>query len=227
MKKAVTSILMLVAAMAATAQTDPEYRAEIGGGIGLLSYQGDFNGSILKNMQPGGSLLAKYRFNPRMDIALNVTYSKLKGSSGNVSTWYPEFSDSTLAFSNTVIDAGLRFEYNFWPYGTGREYFGARRFTPFIAIGLGLTYAKTGDGSVVTGNLPIGVGVKYKMGTRLNIALEWVMHFSLSDKLDGVDDPYGIDSNGIFKNTDSYSMLQLSVTYDIWAKCKTCHNDRF
>lgn len=227
MKKLLVIVILVASAMAAGAQTDPEYRAEIGGGVGLVSYQGDFNGSILKNMQPAGGLVAKYRFNPRMAVALNVTYGKLKGSSADVDTWYPELQDSVISFSNTLVDAGFRFEYNFWPYGTGREYFGARRFTPFVAIGLGLTYAKPQSGSVFTGNLPIGLGVKYKVGTRLNLAVEWMMHFSLSDKLDGVDDPYGIASSGMFKNTDCYSMLQLSLTYDIWAKCRTCHNDRF
>lgn len=227
MNKLLVTVILALTALAAKAQTDPEYRAEIGGGVGLVSYQGDFNGSILSNMQPAGGLVAKYRFNPRMGLALNVTYGKLKGSSDGVGTWYPELQDSVVSFSNTLVDAGLRFEYNFWPFGTGREYFGAKRFTPFVAVGLGLTYAKAQSGSVFTGNLPIGVGVKYKLGTRLNVALEWVMHFSLSDDLDGTADPYGIESSGMFKNTDSYSMLQLSITYDVWAKCRTCHNDRF
>jgi hypothetical protein len=52
------------------------------------------------------------------------------------------------------------------------------------------------------------------------------MHFTGSDRLDGVSDPYGIKSSGLFKNTDCYSHLRLSVSYDLWAKCKTCHNDR-
>ena len=224
MKKLLVIAMAMAAAITAGAQTDPEYRAEIGGGVGLLSYQGDFNGSILANNQVAGGLVAKYRFNPRM---ADITYGKLKGSSADVSTWYPGLQDSVVSFSNTLVDAGLRFEYNFWPYGTGREYFGAKRLTPYVAIGLGLTYAKTPSGNVVTGNLPIGVGVKYKVATRLNLALEWAIHFSLSDKLDGTDDPYGIDSSGMFKNTDSYSMLRLSLTYDVWAKCRTCHNDRF
>lgn len=53
------------------------------------------------------------------------------------------------------------------------------------------------------------------------------MHFTFSDKIDGVNDPYGIKSNGMFKNTDSFSGLSLTVTYDIWKKCKTCNNDNF
>ena len=218
--------LLLTQVTAAVAQQDPEYRAEIGGGIGLVAYQGDFNASLTAGMQPMGSVLARYRFNPRMGLALNVSYGKLKGASDGTKTWYPEFRDSVTEFSNTVVDAGLRYEYNFWPYGTGREYRGAVRFTPYVAIGLGMTYARTSGGGVVAGNVPVGVGVKYKAGTRLNVGLEWVMHFSMSDKLDGVADPYGIKSSGMFKNTDCYSTLQLSLTYDIMAKCKTCNNDR-
>jgi site-specific recombinase XerD len=43
---------------------------------------------------------------------------------------------------------------------------------------------------------------------------------------DGVKDPYGVKSSGLFKNTDCYSVVQVALTYDIWAKCKTCNNDR-
>lgn len=226
MRKVLLFITLMFCAAIAGAQEDPEYRAEIGGGVGLVAYQGDFNASLTTNMQPMGSLLARYKFNPRMGIAFNVDYGKIKGSSDGTNTWYPEYQDSVVSFNNTLIDAGLRFEYNFWPYGTGREYRGAQRLTPYVAIGLGLTYADIGHGGVTTINMPIGIGVKYKVANRLNLGLEWAMHFSGSDKLDGVTDPYGIKSSGIFKNTDCYNALRLSVTYDIMAKCKTCNNDR-
>ena len=75
-------------------------------------------------------------------------------------------------------------------------------------------------------NMPIGGGVKYKLADRVNLAAEWTMHFSTNDRLDGVKDPYTIKSSGFFKNTDCYSHLRVSLTYDLWAKCKTCHNDK-
>jgi hypothetical protein len=75
-------------------------------------------------------------------------------------------------------------------------------------------------------SLPIGAGVKYKISQRLNLTAEWAMRFTPSDYLDGRKDTYGIQSSGLFKNTDCYSVLQLAVSYDIWMKCKTCHNDR-
>ena len=222
MRSVVIATLLLLAA-SVYAQTAPEYKLELGGGIGMVSYQGDFNGNIVKNPQPMFTALAKYRFDPRRALALNVSYGQLKGSSKDAKTYYP--LPTTYDFNSKVVDAGLRLEYNFWPFGTGFEYRGAKRLTPYVAIGLGMTIAKA-EKSVVCANLPIGVGVKYKMADRLNLAAEWAMHFTTSDELDGIKDPYGIKSSGLFKNTDCYSHLRVSLSYDLWAKCRTCHNDR-
>lgn len=221
------TVLMLFVSLCAHAQDEPEYKAEIGVGAALVAYQGDFNGSLTKNMQPMGALVAKYRPNPRSAWALNIGFGKLKGSSENTATWYPATSDTTITFNNSLVDVGLRYEYNFWPYGTGREYRGAKPLVPFIALGLGAGFVKTDEKNIVATNMPIGFGVKYKMAERVNLTLEWMMHFTLSDELDGVKDPYGIKSNGLFKNTDCFSTLQLSITYDIFAKCKTCNSDLY
>ena len=215
-------ICIMASTMAARAQEGTEYRLELGAGAGLISYTGDFNGNLLKGMQLWGTLLVKYRFNPRMAAALNIGRGKVKGSSDNVETWYPT---ERYEFDHSLTEADVRFEYNFWAFGTGREYRGARRFTPFISIGTGITFYG-GESSGATINLPIGAGVKYKLGERLNLIAEWAMRFTLSDKLDGRSDVYGIKSSGLFKNTDCYSVLQIALTYDLWAKCKTCHNDR-
>ena len=224
MKKTIGIWLLLLALTgSAQAQTEPEYRLEIGGGIGAVTYLGDFNSNLFKDIQPMGSLLAKYRFDPRQALALNISYGQLKGSSKNGKSYFPTTSDYT--FKTSIVDVGLRYEYNFWPFGTGQEYRGAKRLTPYIFIGVGTTISKP-DKTRVGMNLPIGGGVKYKMADRVNLGVEWAMHFTTSDMLDGIKDPYGIESSGLFKNTDCYSHLRVSITYDLWAKCKTCHNDR-
>jgi predicted porin len=223
MRNVVIAVL-LVFVTSVHAQTDPEYKLELGGGIGMASYQGDFNSSLFKNPQPMFTVLAKYRFDPRRALALNVSYGQLKGSSKDAKTYYP--MTTVYDFKSNVADVGLRLEYNFWPFGTGFEYRGAKRLTPYVAIGLGMTIAKA-EGKSATGvNMPIGVGVKYKLADRLNLAAEWAMHITTSDELDGIKDPYGIESSGLFKNTDCYSHLRLSLSYDLWAKCRTCHNDK-
>jgi len=209
------------------AQNEPEYRLELGVGAGLTAYTGDFNGNVMRGMQPLGEVVAKYKMNPRMAWGAALGFGQLKGSSTNADTWYPGLAVTPVDFKTSLVDFNVRYEYNFWPFGTGEEYRGARPLTPFIAIGLGLTFAKPEGQETSTGlQMPIGVGVKYKLAQRWNLAAEWIMHFTGSDRLDGVEDPYGIKSSGLFKNTDCYAALAVTLTYDLWEKCKTCNNDR-
>lgn len=222
--KKVLALILLLSPLAMSAQEDPEYRLELGAGASLVSYLGDFNDRLLTNLQPMGSLVAKYKMNPRMAWAFSIGYGQLKGSSENAKTYYPEVNDP-VNFTTRLVDATLRYEYNFWPFGTGREYRGAQRLTPFLTLGLGLTFAKSTK-SVVAGKLPLGFGIKYKVADRLNIAAEWVVNFTGTDMLDGAEDPYGIKSSGLFKNKDGFSTLGLTLTYELWEKCKTCNNDR-
>lgn len=213
---------LLLPVLTAAAQDEPEYRMEIGVGAGLIAYTGDFNGNLLKGMQPWGTLVARYHLNPRMALAMNIGTGRIKGSTDDMETWN---SIERYEFNNQITEVDFRYEYNFWAYGTGQEYRGARRFVPFITLGLGLTH-HSGDNSGIAMNLPIGVGVKWKIAPRLNLTAEWVMRFTPSDNLDGREDIYGIKSSGLFKNTDCYSVLQVGLSYDLWAKCKTCNNDR-
>ncbi|MCR4853868.1 MAG: porin family protein [Prevotella sp.] len=223
MKRLLLFLMCATMALGLWAQADEEYKMEVGGGVGLVSYEGDFNGNITKGAQPLASLVLKRVLNPYMDVTAQLSYGKLKGSSNGLQTFYPDYSQEPYSFSNSLIDLGIRYEYNFWPYGTGREYLGARRLTPFVFGGLGGTYVDAGK-SVLVVNVPIGAGVKYKVAPRLNLSLEWAMHFTDSDKLDGVEDPYHITSSGVFKNRDCYSVLQLTLTYSFLPKCRVCHN---
>ena len=189
MKRIFINLLLFLAATPLWAQSDPEYKMEIGTGVGMMGYLGDFNESLFKDLQPMGTVLARYNLSPYMGLKMNVSFGKMKGSSADVKTYYPRFASAPYTFDNSLVDVGFAYE------------------------------------SVLTANLPIGLGVKYKVSERMNVGLEWALHFSLSDELDGQKDPYGIKSSGLFKNTDSYSTLQLTFSYSFMAKCKTCHNE--
>ena len=225
MRKATLLLLMLAAMLNMNAQTDDEYLMEIGGGVGFLGYLGDYNNVLTRDLQPMATLLVRRNLNPYMGLRLAASFGKLKGDERDVKTVYPSTGVTPYSFSRTLTDVSLTYEYNFWPYGTGHDYYGAKRLTPFVFLGLGGTYAG-GDGSrVFTANIPIGLGLKYKVGQRINVGVEWAMHFSMSDKLDGRNDPYGITSSGMFKNTDCYSVLQLTLSYSFMPKCTTCNKD--
>lgn len=225
MRKLLFLTISILLSVHSQAQQDPEYLMEVGVGGGMMNYLGDFNGSVAKGHQPSASFVVRRLFNPYMALRAGVTYGKLKGDSKNVTTYYPGLNQTPYSFDHSLIDVGVVYEYNFWPYGTGRDYRGAKRLTPYVFGGFGTTYAKLPEESVFTANIPLGVGIKYKMSERVNLGVEWRVHFSLSDKLDGRKDPYDIISSGAFKNTDGYSGLQVTITYSFMTKCKTCHND--
>ena len=215
------------------AQSMPEYTMEIGGGIGTMGYLGDFNGKITNDLQPMAAAVWRNLFNPYAGMKVSASWGKLKGTSQDVENYYPEFRPNELSptreqlpyeFSHTLVDATCVFEYNFWPYGTGRDFRGAKRLTPFIYGGVGVTYVSGGPKGVFTGNMPMGVGVKYKVADRLNLGVEWGIRLSLSDELDGVKDPLYVKSTGAFKNTDSYSTFLVTLTYSFKERCRTCHN---
>lgn len=222
-------MLFLLAPSHANAQEDDIYRMEIGGGVGVASYLGDFGGSLFSGLQPMGTVLARYVIDPHSALKLNLAYCKLKVNTANANGYvmWREEHGGDVQFSRSLVDVGFAYEYNFWQYGTGREYRGARPIAPYLSLGVGLNVASGGgidgleNGTAL--KMPIGFGVKYKMAPRLNFGLEYTMHFSTGDKLDGIADPQRIKSSGIFKNTDCYGTLQLSLTYDFWAKCKTCN----
>ncbi len=225
MRKGLVTLLMLCATLTASAQQDDEYLMEIGGGVGMVSYQGDFNGKITSGMQPAGAIVWRRLLNPYMGFRVTGMMGKLKGDATRLETYYPDETTRAYSFDRSLTDVSVTYEYNFWPYGTGRDYRGAKRLTPFVFGGIGATYVSGGEKKVFTANVPIGLGIKYKLKERLNVGLEWSMHFSLSDELDGIADPYGIKSSGAFKNTDCYSGLMLTLTYSFKSKCRTCNND--
>ncbi len=225
MKHAALTLILLCATLTTSAQQDDQYLMEIGCGVGMMAYQGDFNGKITAGMQPAAAIVWRRVLNPYMGFRVAALTGKIKGSASNVQTYYPDAETRAYSFNHSLTDVSVTYEYNFWPYGTGRDYRGAKRFTPFIFGGIGATYVSGGEKKVFTANIPLGLGIKYKLKERINVGLEWSMHFSLSDELDGIADPYGIKSSGAFKNTDCYSALALTLTYSFKSKCRTCNND--
>ena len=197
--RAVTLCLMLFTATAAWAQDDVDYNFEIGVTAGTSFYNGDLNHKFFG--QPGfaGGLTGRWLINP---------YMAVKGTVGDL--------------NDGIIDRSVTYEYNFWPYGLHHGYQGRQRITPYAQIGIGGAYGKAGK--AFTFQVPVGVGVKYKLKPRLNIGLDFLYHFTLSDGLDGFKNPHAISSSG-FKNKDHYCTTLLYITYEFSPKCVECNKD--
>lgn len=225
----VVAVGALIVCLAGSVRADNlEYRYEVGVMVGGCSYYGDANySSPMKNMNLMGGIVGRYNINPRMAVKGSLAIAGISGSTADFDNRFP---GGDVDFTRTVYDLGAQFECHFLAYGDGSGYKRTQRLSPYIFAGAGFTFAPEPADNVFTMNLPVGVGVKYKIAPRINLGCELSFRFTLSDDLDVtketapiLNDPYGIKSKG-FKNKDSYSFLSLSVTYDLSPKYRKCNN---
>lgn len=217
-------LFLLLPQRAFAQQEDPVYRLELGVGLGMSANFTD----VKDKMRLAGGLVARFPLNPRMTVKTQFSYVGVKGSTSTLKNYLPSNPNAVAtpqlnySVSSAIYDLSALYEIHFLPYGYQRDYRGYSRLVPYLQMGFGLTYGAAGKS--FTANIPLGVGVKYKVGARLNLGLDWLVHFSLSDKLDGLDAPLGIKSE-MFRNKDIYSSLMLTLTYDLSPKCPTCNRD--
>ncbi|MDE6717745.1 MAG: porin family protein [Muribaculaceae bacterium] len=221
MKIKIISLLIVLTAFLAPAQED--YRFDIGGGVGMTGYLGDANTANLWS-RPGfdAELLFRYLPNPRWGIKTNFYIGSLSGDSSKMTNVFPE--GNTFKFSTTFFELGEMAEFNFFNYGMGETYRKLKRFTPYIAAGLGVTAWSTEGKFGAALTIPLGVGAKYKLSERWNLGFEFLMKKTFTDRLDGpqLDDPLGIKSS-FMKNTDWYSTMSVTISYEFSKRCATCN----
>ncbi len=225
-KRILGFILSVFIMTSVCAGDDLEYKMDIGGSLGLCYYLGDANSTPLRGSSVMAAINLRRNFNPRMALKTSLSFGRFSGTTKGY--YFPRESGSVaepldVQFKGNVLDLGTQFELNFWGYGMGPGYKKLSRITPYLLLGFGLTIGIIPDGSCFGVNFPVGGGIKYKVKPRLNLTFEWSVHFSTTDKLDGLSDPYYINSSGI-KNKDAYSFFMLSLSYDISPKLRKCNN---
>lgn len=210
-------------AVARDVETD-SYKFDVGVSAGMSGYLGDANQSnVFKHPGFAAALTGRYLFaDTRWALRAVLATASLSGSTSDLSGVVPV--EAPIDFKSQIYDLGVRGEANFFPYGIGRTYQRLRRWTPYLAVGVGLTMASC-EGKMYTAmSIPMAVGVKYKLKPRLNLAVEWCMTRTLGDHIDGeqLSDLFMIKSE-FMKNCDWHSSLTLSITYEFGKRCVTCH----
>ena len=224
--KSLTGISVALALLATFLPTktmaQEDYRFDIGAGLGMTGYLGDANTANLWS-EPGWDFEALFRYiaNPRWAFKTNFYAGNLRGDSSKMTNVFP--GGETFSFSTTFYELGEMVEFNFFNYGMGETYRKLKRISPYIAAGIGMTVWSIDGKTGAAFNIPLGVGLKYKLSQRWNIGFEFLMKKTFSDRLDGeqLKDPYGIKSS-FMKNTDWYSTLMVSISYEFGERCKNC-----
>lgn len=225
--KSLTGISVALALLATFLPTktmaQEDYRFDIGAGLGMTGYLGDANTANLWS-EPGWDFEALFRYiaNPRWAFKTNFYAGNLRGDSSKMTNVFP--GGETFSFSTTFYELGEMVEFNFFNYGMGETYRKLKRISPYIAAGIGMTVWSIDGKTGAAFNIPLGVGLTYKLSQRWNIGFEFLMKKTFSDRLDGeqLKDPYGIKSS-FMKNTDWYSTMSLTISYEFSKRCAVCN----
>ena len=204
-----------------------EYKYEIGGMAGGAYYMGDLNkNGFFKGLNPSLGAVFRYNVNFRWALKANLQWSQVSGSTDGLENVFPEQAQGS--FTKQVIDLGAQGEFNFFPYSDKFTYAGAKRFSPYVRLGMGVAVAPGGGGTMASFYLPLGIGAKYKVKPRLNLGCEFSFRKLFSDKLEGddrFDDPYQVGKSA-WKNNDWVSYLLFSVTWDFGPCTSPCNNSK-
>lgn len=226
MKQAGTTLLfivmMLFVSIPMSAEEYASYKFDVGVHAGMSGYLGDANESNIFQ-HPGYTAGASFRYLPngRMAVRGIFTTASLSGNTADFDDKFP--GGENYSFTSQIYDLGARFEFNFFNYGIGETYKRMRRWSPYLSLGVGATLAACEGNTAFAVNIPMGVGVKYKVMPRLNLGLEFSMTKVFGDNVDGeISDLYNISSS-FLKNTDWYSQIAFSITYEFGKRCETCH----
>lgn len=219
----ITLLIVTASAMPIKAQEEA-YKWDAGVALGMSGYIGEANTSSNPYHTPGFSAAASLRYliNTRWALRTVLSTMSLSGNSIDMENIYPD--RMTYEFSSQVYDLSVRAEANFFNYGIGETYKKLRRWTPYLALGLGASLSTCDGESAFAMSIPMSLGLKYKVKTRLNLGLEFTMTKVLGDKVDGknLNDLYTI-KNSMMRNTDWHSSLMISISYEFGKRCVACY----
>ena len=200
---------------------EESYRFDIGGQLGMSGYAGDASSNIFSH--PGFAGGVSFRYLPDVRWAVRAVFNAmgLSGDTKGMDDVLP--GGAQYSFKSTVYDLGGRVEFNFLPYGIGETYKQLKRISPYLAVGVGVSLASCEGQTAVGFNIPMAFGVKYKLRERLNLGLEFSITKVFNDHMDGpLADLHQIQTSFV-RNTDWYSDISISLTYEFGKRCSTCH----
>ncbi|MCF8245116.1 MAG: DUF6089 family protein [Saprospiraceae bacterium] len=188
-----------------------------GGGIflGMSNYWGDLvekDRPVFENASPAFGIMVKNQATPNFGIRGSLNYGKLEANDKD----NPGNENRGASFSKSLIELAVIGEYDFLGK---RRYDGTtfkKTFSPYLLGGIGVNIGdpKTKNGDTDISNthfsLPIGLGLRYDISSKLYLGLEYATRLTFSDQIDGVGEQTG---NPDIKDVYNFGGLIIGFTF--------------
>ena len=188
-------------------------RNELGGQVSIFAYTGELNTNhiINRTISPGGSIFYRRNISSAVYFRFNLSAGFIKEDAANENN---RMLRSIIDRSNTYIPISFRkglfdfkylIEYHFLDFR--KRTIATKRYTPYLAGGMG--GGIIGDDFVFY--LPIGVGIKVRVGKKINLEFELLANKTFTDQLDEVSFNRTTAKGYLSSNTNFDTFLQLSI----------------
>jgi hypothetical protein len=178
---------------------------EIGFFGGGSYYIGDINTRAhFRATQPAGGIYYRYSSNFRFAFKFGLNSGTISGS--DAASGEPDQIERDLHFQSKIYDLYSNAEFNFVEYRIGHDRY---RFTMFIFAGIAGFYfnPQTSEGenlrfqrnegqseaySRFQVSIPFGIGIKWNVGDRCGLGIEWGPRNTFTDYLDDIKGNYPV-----------------------------------
>lgn len=188
-------------------------RVDIGLVAGATYYMGDYNpGTQFYQPSPALGVMVRRNFNDFYSVRVSGLMGGLKGSHNPTKFFLP---GDTPSFSTRIIEFEMVGEIGFMPFNTRAV--NRKQFTPYAVMGIGGAYV---NNSIIL-HIPMGIGLKYSTINRWSFGVEWRLHKTFSDRIDGYVN-VSEKPRSFLHNNDWFGFGGIFVTYRIVNKGAIC-----
>ncbi|MFO7869050.1 MAG: DUF6089 family protein, partial [Bacteroidales bacterium] len=172
--------LVLVYSISVNAQVK---EFDIGLFVGTSQYNGDVNMSkAYYSPHVSGGVFVKQVFNYHYSARYSVAYGELKGFDKDFDNAFQQLRNHSFR-DNNVLEFSAVCEFNFFEVTPQRD---EKNISPYLVGGLGVFFADELDWHQ-SFNFPMGVGVKFRIASRVEMGIDWVFRKTFTDKLDKME----------------------------------------
>lgn len=162
-------------------------KLEIGAMVGVYNYKGEFNRFPNPiNSRGGGGVFVRQNITHTSTFRYSLNFGSIHGSDALSSQ--PMNVRRNQNFSNSILEGSAIYEYNFLNFRENEKTFKrSSNWAPYLCGGIGFFVSNSLLKSQPNGGvcLPIGMGVKYKLGKKLNLGADILARKTFLDGIDG------------------------------------------
>lgn len=192
--------------------------------IGTAQYNGDVNMTkAYHSPQPALALLFRKNYDPHYSLRLSATFGNLRESDSEFDNAYQQERD--FYFDNTrIIEFSGGIEFNFFEITHEKK---NHNFSPYVTFAIGAMYMEDLKW-YETLDIPMGLGLKFKLAPKLELRGEWTFRKTFTDKLDQLaneakDGYLQYKQISFNKTKDWFSILGISLLFNFSDDKAPCH----